>query len=106
MKWQVWIGWQLRSWRATAHHGTRMHQDAAAGRSGLNRDHLSRIESGERRLEVVELRALATTYGKNSAAIAALFTPPSTEQWTAVLQSREPDTRFTAPPQVQSLPQR
>jgi transcriptional regulator with XRE-family HTH domain len=103
VKWQVWIGYQLRGWRMQADEGGGLPQKNLRPLAGLTEPMISRIESGERRVEAVELRALATAYSRRTADIAALFTPPTAAAWAKASRGRAPDPRFSAPPGVRPL---
>ena len=97
--WRVWIGHQLTEWRFKAgSHGRGMRQRRASAKSGLSQDVISRIETGQRRIEMAELVALATAYGLTPKELGQLFLVPTASAWREVVASRQPDARFQAPP--------
>lgn len=102
VKWQVWIGHQLREWRRKARRAgdptSGLHLKHVKDYVALLEDRVSRIESGERRLEAVELLALAEAYGRGTKDIAALFAPPTPDQWAQIYKARVQDPRFIKPP--------
>ncbi len=119
VQWRVWVGHQLAQWRKKGDHGRPMMQKKAAAHSGLKADVISRIESGHRGCDVVELRALAQTYQKKGAEIGALFTPPTASDWAAICRKRQPvaitetlsaaeaaaiDAKLRIPPTLLELP--
>ncbi len=96
VRWQVWIGVQLRSWRKQAPfgHGRGMTQQQAARRLGLRQEALSRAESGQRRVDAYELLVFARTYQRLVTDLAALFSPPSPVEWMSIRQRFAPDPCF------------
>ena len=106
-KWQAWIGHGLAQWRANA--TANLKQKSRASLVGLAHDVLSRIETGNRRVDAVEIIALAKSYHKTPDAIAELFEAPTVEQWDDLRRSRKPDDRFRTPhrtrPDLQTIKQ-
>ncbi len=100
VRWQVWIGSQLREWRRQAPFGGRrgLTQGYAARRVGLRQDALSRLESGFRRVDAFELLVLAHAYARTPADLGLLFTPPTRERWAAICEGRTIAAEFTNPP--------
>ncbi len=97
--WRVWIGYQLSGWRSKAgYNGRTMMQGRASAKSGLSQDVISRIETGQRGIEMAELVALASAYGATTQKVGELFSVPSAAAWRLVVASRQPDSRFEAPP--------
>ena len=90
VQWRVWLGHQLAQWRKRGDHGRPMMQKKAAALSGLTADVISRIESGHRRCDIVELQALAQAYGKTAPEIGAIFALPSEAAWAEVCLRRQP----------------
>jgi hypothetical protein len=90
VQWRVWLGHQLAQWRKRGDQGRPMMQKKAAARSGLTADVISRIESGHRGCDVVELHALAQTYGKTAPEIGDLFVLPSDAEWADICRRRQP----------------
>lgn len=100
VRWQVWIGVQLREWRLRAPFGTRrgFTQAHASRRLGLRQDALSRLENGFRRVDAVELLACARVYRRSPADLAALFTPPTPARWALICAGRASGAEFRKPP--------
>lgn len=100
VRWQVWIGVQLREWRRRAPFGVRrgFTQAHAARRVGIRQDALSRLENGYRRVDAFELLACARAYSRSPADLAALFTPPTPERWAMICTDRERIAEFRTPP--------
>jgi hypothetical protein len=98
MKWQVWLGHQLRSWRLRADYGDAMAQKVAVRKSGIKQKQFSEIEWGRRRVAAVELWTLAEVYGKTPSDVAKLFRVPTADEWSQVTAKFERDRRFAAPP--------
>lgn len=96
VRWQVWIGVQLRSWRKAAPfgRGRGMTQQQAAQRLGLRQEALSRAEIGQRRVDAYELLAFARAYQRQASDLAELFTPPTAEEWARVRRRFKDDARF------------
>lgn len=100
VRWQVWIGVQLREWRRRAPFGTRrgFTQTLAAQRLGLRQEALSRVENGFRRVDAVELLACARAYHRSPADLAGLFAPPTPERWAIICLGRVRTADFRQPP--------
>lgn len=101
VKWRVWIGYQLRQWRAQAGpDGRDMKQSQASAKSGIDQAVISLVETGQRRIEVAELVALAHLYKPALMLrdIGRLFSPPTASEWAQVVETRRPDARYAAPP--------
>lgn len=100
VRWQVWIGVQLRAWRKAAPfgRGRGMTQKQAAERLGLRQEALSRAESGQRRVDAYELLVFARAYQRQAADVANLFSPPSPEEWARVRRRFIDDARFHEAP--------
>ncbi len=60
-------------------------------------------ETGQRRIEVAELVALAYVMKKGPKDIAALFVPPTAAEWAKVIELHKTDARFRSPPEVGRL---
>ncbi len=99
VKWQVWIGWQLRQWRRSAPFGRQvgMTQGHVAKLLGVRQEAVSRWERGDRRIDLVELALLATIYEK-SPFLSQLFVSPPRERWAVVQFGRVRDPQFAEPP--------
>jgi hypothetical protein len=100
VRWQVWLGVQLQEWRSSTPYGGRrgLTQAEAARRVGIRQESLSRLESGRRRTDAYELVVFARAYRRSTADIAALFTPPTAEQWAAVREGRVDVAVYRVPP--------
>jgi hypothetical protein len=98
VKWQVWIGYQLRTWRRSVNRGRGIPQQTAAPKAGMSAGALSEIEWGRRRVDAVELLALTHAYKRTTDDIAALFTAPTEDQWQLVRSRYALDSRFHDPP--------
>ena len=99
VKWQVWIGYQLREWRLHAGlNSGEMKQETAARLSGLRPTFLTALELGRQGPDVAELRELATLYKRSTTGIGELFVPPSTLEWDIVRKRFQADLTFRKPP--------
>jgi transcriptional regulator with XRE-family HTH domain len=103
VKWRVWVGHQIGLWRGKGQRALSEVQKSVAGRAGIGQDALSLIETGQRRIEVGELVALAHALRKGPKDIAALFVPPTAADWAKVVELRRPDVRFRSPPETGGL---
>ena len=94
-QWRVLIAHRLREWRKA---DTDLLLKSAAPRSGLSQDAISRIETGGKGVDVLELRALAAAYGKSAVEVGRLFRAPTEREWGSVRAGRADDERFLSPP--------
>lgn len=98
VRWQVWIGHQLRRWRLAMDEGRGQTLKWVAFRVAMPPSRLSQIEGGHRRVDAIELLALAQAYGRGPEDLRRLFTPPSAADWKAVRERRTSDPRYSDGP--------